>query len=140
MGLSYRYAWTRLLEMEKALGQPILRTRIGGKKGGGSKLTEAAVKILKDYDRIEKYLKRSLKEEESWEAVALKISARNRLKGIVESVEEDKITSKVKVRIRSPATITAVITKEAVKDLNIKPGDEVEAVIKATEVMIAKKD
>jgi molybdopterin-binding protein len=34
--------------------------------------------------------------------------------------------------------VTAIISKEAVEDLRIKVGDEVEAVIKATEVMIAK--
>jgi molybdate transport system regulatory protein len=38
----------------------------------------------------------------------------------------------------TPATITAVITKEATEELNIKVGDTVEAVVKATEVMVAK--
>jgi molybdopterin-binding protein len=37
-----------------------------------------------------------------------------------------------------PATITSVITKEAVEDLDLKVGDEVEVVIKSTEVMIRK--
>ena len=68
----------------------------------------------------------------------LKISARNRLKGKVLAVEKDKITAKVKVQIIAPATVTALISTEAVEDLDIKVGDEVEAVIKATEVMIAR--
>jgi molybdopterin-binding protein len=37
-----------------------------------------------------------------------------------------------------PAVVTAVITKEAVEDLDLKVGDDVEAIVKATEVMIAK--
>lgn len=68
----------------------------------------------------------------------MKISARNKLKGTVKSVEKGIITSKVAIEIVTPATITAVITKEAIEELNIKVGDSVEAVIKATGVMIAK--
>jgi molybdopterin-binding protein len=37
-----------------------------------------------------------------------------------------------------PVTVTAVITKDAVEDLDIKVGDEVEAIVKSTEVIIAK--
>ncbi len=69
----------------------------------------------------------------------MKISARNRLKGRVKQVVRGDITSMVKIEVTKPATITAVITKEAVEDLQIKEGDEVEAVIKSTEIMIAKE-
>jgi molybdate transport system regulatory protein len=68
----------------------------------------------------------------------MKISARNRLKGIVKKVEKDEVSAKIKIEIAVPTTITAVITREAVEDLDIRKGDTVEAVIKSTEVMIAK--
>ncbi len=73
------------------------------------------------------------------EMTALKLSARNKLKGKVESVEKGIITSKVKITISTPVTITAVITKEAVEELKLKKGDTVEAVVKATEVIVAKE-
>ncbi|MDH5462544.1 MAG: TOBE domain-containing protein [Candidatus Bathyarchaeota archaeon] len=41
--------------------------------------------------------------------------------------------------MKTPVTMTAIISKEAVEELDIKEGDNVEAVIKATEVMIAKE-
>ena len=69
----------------------------------------------------------------------MKLSARNRLKGIVKNVEKGAVTTSVKIEVKVPATITAVITKEAVEELDIKPGDVVEAIVKATEVMIAKE-
>ena len=47
-------------------------------------------------------------------------------------------TAKVKVEIKVPATITAVITKEAVEDLGLKVGDEVTAIVKSTEIIIGK--
>ena len=68
----------------------------------------------------------------------MKLSARNGLKGKVISVEKGIITAKVKIQIMVPAVVTSVITKEAVEDLDIKVGDEVEAIIKSTEVLIAK--
>ena len=68
----------------------------------------------------------------------MKLSARNQFKGKVIAVEKGVITAKVKVEVKVPVTITAVITKEAVEELDIKVGDEVEAIMKSTEVMIAK--
>ncbi len=68
----------------------------------------------------------------------MKISARNHLKGKVTAVEKDGIMALVKIKVTEPALITALVSREAVEDLKIKVGDEVEAVVKATEVMIAK--
>jgi len=79
-----------------------------------------------------------LSDEEYWEDVGLKISARNRLQGKVVSVEKEEVTAKIKVEIKTPAIITALISREAAEELGIKVGDKVEAVIKATEILIAK--
>ncbi|MDH5390650.1 MAG: TOBE domain-containing protein, partial [Candidatus Bathyarchaeota archaeon] len=49
------------------------------------------------------------------------------------------VTAKVKIKIDKPVVVTAIISKEAVEELDIKAGDNVEAVIKATEVMVAKE-
>jgi molybdopterin-binding protein len=68
----------------------------------------------------------------------LKISARNHLKGKVVAVQKGDVAAIVKVEIKGPATITALITRESTEELSIKVGDEAEAIIKATEVMIAK--
>ncbi|MBS7628377.1 TOBE domain-containing protein [Candidatus Bathyarchaeota archaeon] len=140
IGISYKHVWDKIAEMEKALGEPFLQTRRGGRMGGGgAELTGKAMTLIRNYDRIERYIGRIMKDKEHWEVIGLKISARNRLKGVVEDVQTGPVTSKVKVRITTPTTITAVITKEAVDELEIKPGEKVEAVIKATEVMIAKE-
>lgn len=68
----------------------------------------------------------------------MKISARNHLKGKVMSVQKNGIMALVKIKVTEPALVTALVSREAVEDLKIKVGDEVEAVIKATEVMIAR--
>jgi len=138
--VSYKYAWDQIAEMEGAMGIPVVRTRRGGKSGGGgAELTEAGRALLKHYQRVQTYVTRVLNDPESWEAIGLKLSARNRLRGIVKNVEKGAVTTSVKIEVKVPATITAVITKEAVEELDIKPGDVVEAIVKATEVMIAKE-
>lgn len=70
----------------------------------------------------------------------MKISARNILKGKVKSIEKGPITSIVKIEVESPSTITAIISKESVEDLDFKIDDEVFAIIKSTEVMLGKED
>lgn len=68
----------------------------------------------------------------------MKISARNCFRGTVESVEDGVVTSKVKIRLEAPISMTAVVTKEAVKELGLKPGNKAYAIVKATSVMIGK--
>jgi len=140
LGMSYRYVWSYLRKIEKTLGESVIETYRGGKSGGGgAKLTKLGKSLLEEYRRVEGYLGEVLFDEEYWEAVGLKISARNRLKGKVKAVEKGDVTAKVKIEITTPTLVTALISREAVEELDIKVGDEVEAVIKATEVMIAKQ-
>jgi len=139
LGMSYRYAWNYLQKIQKAIEAPIAITFRGGKAGGGgAKLTVLGQSLLEEYLRVEGYMSELLANQEHWELLGLKISARNQLKGKVFSIEKNQITAKVKVEIKVPVVITAVVTKEAIEGLGVKVGDEVKAVIKSTEVIIAK--
>ena len=71
--------------------------------------------------------------------LSMEISARNKIKGIVKEIKKGEVAALVRIEGSTPATITAVITKEAVEELDIKVGEEVTAVIKATEVMVSKE-
>lgn len=139
LGMSYRYVWSYLQKIENALDMPVVETHKGGKLGGGgAKLTALGLSVLKEYKRLEGYVGEILSTVEYGEVINLKISARNQFKGRVVAVEKDEIMAKVKVEVKMPTIVTALISREAVEDLDIKVGDEVEAVVKATEVMIAK--
>jgi molybdate transport system regulatory protein len=139
LGMSYRYAWNYLQKIQKTVEAPIVETFKGGKTGGGgAKLTPLGQSLLEEYQRVAGYMSEVLADQQYWEVLRLKISARNQLKGTVVSVEKGGITAKVKVEIKAPVVVTAVITKESVEELDVKVGDEVNAVIKSTEVMIAK--
>jgi molybdopterin-binding protein len=66
-----------------------------------------------------------------------KLSARNRLRGFVEEVRVDGLLAQVRLRI-GDQDLTAIITADAVRDLNLHRGDDAYAVIKSTEVMIGR--
>jgi molybdopterin-binding protein len=66
------------------------------------------------------------------------ISGRNQLRGIVEEVRSDGLLAQVRLRI-GEQRLTAIITRDAVEELKLKRGDEALAVIKSTEVMIARE-
>ncbi len=68
----------------------------------------------------------------------MKLSARNMLKGKVTQVTKGQTTAHVKIEIAPGAIVTASITNEAVDELQLKPGDAAYAVIKASDVMIAR--
>ena len=66
------------------------------------------------------------------------LSARNQLKGTVKSVKLGTVMAEVIVQV-GEFEIAAAITHESAEKMKLKVGDEVAAVIKATEVMIAKE-
>jgi molybdopterin-binding protein len=68
----------------------------------------------------------------------MKISARNQLKGRVIEVRKGQTTAHVRIDIGHGVIVTASITNEAVEDLALKPGDDVAAIIKASDVMVGK--
>ena len=139
LGMSYRYVWNYIQEIHGAMEEQIVETYKGGKSGGGgAKLTDLGKSLLGEYKQAEIYLDKVLSDPRILEVKGLKLSARNQLKGKVVSVEKGVITGKVKIEIKMPVTVTAVITKEAIEELDIKVGDEVTAIVKSTEIMIAK--
>jgi molybdopterin-binding protein len=68
---------------------------------------------------------------------AMRISARNQIKGTVAEVKKGATTAHVRVDIGNRVMMTSSITNEAVDDLGIKAGGKVTVVVKASDVMIA---
>ena len=66
----------------------------------------------------------------------MSLSARNRLGGTVHSVDTDGLMAEVEIELDGGQTVTAVITAGSVERLGVEEGTEVNAVVKATEVMV----
>jgi len=70
-------------------------------------------------------------------AAGVSISARNQLRGTVSGVLADGIMAEVHIRI-ADQELVAIITRDSAERLGLRPGVEVLAVIKSTEVMVAR--
>jgi molybdopterin-binding protein len=66
------------------------------------------------------------------------LSARNQLRGRVRSLRSDGLMIEVAMDL-APQEVIAVITKASAERLGLAPGVEAMAVIKATEIMVARK-
>ena len=65
------------------------------------------------------------------------LSARNQLSGKIKEIQLGDIMAHVVVKVGGN-TIESIITRNSAEELNLKKGDTVTAVVKATEVMIQK--
>ncbi len=66
-----------------------------------------------------------------------RLSARNRLTGVVRSVEVDGVMALVEIEA-GPYLITAAVTRDSVEELALAPGVEATATVKATSVMVER--
>jgi molybdopterin-binding protein len=67
----------------------------------------------------------------------VQLSARNQLKGTVRAVKLGTVMAEVVMDVGGQ-TLVAAITRVSAENLDLKPGDQATAVIKATEVIVAK--
>ncbi|MBC7800650.1 MAG: TOBE domain-containing protein [Gemmatimonadaceae bacterium] len=68
----------------------------------------------------------------------MKLSARNQIKGTVTAVMKGQTTGHVHIDIGNGVTVHSSITNEAIDDLALAVGDTAWAVVKASDVMVAK--
>jgi molybdopterin-binding protein len=64
------------------------------------------------------------------------ISARNRLHGIVTDVKTDGLMAQVEMVVTDPVRLVAVVTRDAVEEIGLKPGMATTALVKSTNVLI----
>ena len=103
--------------------------------GGHHRLSEAEVeRFLARKGGIRRRAPRSTRPP----TILASLSGRNQLRGVVEEVRTDGLMAQVRLRI-GDQTLTAIITRDAIDALRLRRGDEALAVIKSTEVMVAKE-
>lgn len=67
------------------------------------------------------------------------LSARNRFHGVVADVKVEGLLAQVELDVTEPARLVAVITRDSVEELALKPGMPATAVVKATSVMVERE-
>jgi molybdopterin-binding protein len=66
------------------------------------------------------------------------LSARNRFRGVVRSVTVEGLLAQVEIDVTEPARVVAVITRDSVEQLGLRPGQSATGVVKATSVMVER--
>jgi molybdopterin-binding protein len=66
------------------------------------------------------------------------LSARNRFAGTVSHVEVDGLMAQVEIIVTEPTRVVAIVTRDAVEELGLKPGMPATALVKSTSVMVEK--
>lgn len=67
------------------------------------------------------------------------VSARNRLRGIVRSVEIDGLLAQVEIELTGPGRVVAVITRDSAQALELRPGVAASALVKSTSVIVERE-
>jgi len=151
-GLSYKGAWDAVQALNNLFEKPLVVGHTGGAQGGATTVTAAGEAVIRAYRKVETELTLITGQLEqvlagadedinriTW-SLGMKTSARNALRGVVESVTPGAVNSEVSLRIASGVHIISVITKEAVEDLGLAAGVEAVALIKSSFVILAPGD
>ena len=110
------------------------RVRTTRTEGGHHRISDNEIDRLLARQQPEGRRRRAIADaDESLEG----LSARNRLHGFVDEVRIDGLLAQVRMRV-GDQSLTAVITADAVRALKLRRGDDALAIVKSTEVMIAR--
>jgi molybdopterin-binding protein len=66
------------------------------------------------------------------------LSARNRFRGVISAVRVEGFLAQVEIQVDEPAHVVAIVTRESVEELGLKPGLTATAVVKSTSVMVER--
>lgn len=145
--MSYKKAWEAIDSMNNLSSTPIVQTETGGKGGGGTNLTPYGENLLNTYETLKKEQIKFLQNLEKIADIdtgtlktigrlAMQISARNQINGIVEYINEDSVNAEVFLKLKSGYTIVSTITKGAISNLDLKVKDEATAIFKSNNVLL----
>jgi molybdate transport system regulatory protein len=163
LGISYMHAWSLVQTMNACFRRPLVLAARGGQKGGGTGLTEDGKAVLSLYretaaaalraavpgwDRLREHLMNPGESTATQFSVALSTaeddddlveqSIRNELPGIVKSIVSDKVMSEVIVET-DIGEMASIITTRSVEEMELKVGDKVAALVKATNMSVRRR-
>lgn len=148
-GLSYKAAWDAIDAMNNLAGKTLVATTVGGKGGGGTRLTAQGRELLATYHAVAQEQERFLAKINSdlgrakrslpvLGRLSMRTSARNQWSGTVRKIRQGAINDEIDIELPGGDRIAAVITRESTENLGVEVGREVIALVKASSVMIGR--
>ncbi|NNA51561.1 TOBE domain-containing protein [Pseudomonas lactis] len=136
-GLSYKAAWDAIDELNNLAQKPLVQRSVGGKGGGGAKLTQEGERVLRLYQRLQLLQAQILGSDEAASdfnllgRLMLRTSARNQLHGQVSAIESHGHNDMIRLQLAGGLHLDAQITHDSTLRLELQTGVEVVALIKA---------
>ena len=146
-GYSYRGAWLLLETAANLASAPLVESLVGGVGGGGTRLTPAAVALLQAWRELQTRHRDFLRTQEAWlldqpalagalKRMAMKTTARNQFPGTITELAAGPVTTEVTIRLAGGQEITATLTSNAARRMDLAVGKEAIALIKASAVVL----
>lgn len=147
VGLTYKGAWEMIERANNLSPNILVSTAIGGRLGGGSRLTPTGKSLLQLFLQLqqehhyflEQMNQRLLDNSDInflFKRLIMKASARNQFFGKVTDVTVGAINVTVTVGLKGGDNLVATVTKESAESLAIKVGSDVVALVKAPQVIV----
>ncbi|WNW12201.1 TOBE domain-containing protein [Pseudomonas sp. DTU_2021_1001937_2_SI_NGA_ILE_001] len=136
-GLSYKAAWDAIDELNNLSNHPLVERSVGGRGGGGAKLSPEGERVLRLYQRLQALQTQLLEAAEDGadlellSRLTLRTSARNQLLGHIKDIQRQGLNDLVSLELAGGGLIDAQITHDSSQRLELRPGAEVMALIKA---------
>ncbi|SEH44293.1 TOBE domain-containing protein [Magnetospirillum fulvum] len=147
VGISYKGAWEALNAVNNLLPRPAVAAQAGGRRGGGAIVTEDGLALIAAFHQMEEQLERvaalfsqggdTLDAPALLRRLGLRTTARNAFRCRVEEIRLGGVNAEIGLRLTEHATLTALITVESLRDLDIRLGQDVTALVTSSFVLLA---
>ena len=145
IGLSYKAAWDAVDAMNNQADAPLVLRATGGRRGGGTQLTDYGRKVLTLVRAIEQEYQQMLtllnernanfaEYQRLMRRFSLRTSARNQWVGRVVEVRLGLVHADVILELDASTRLTSAISAASAERLSLRPGVEICALVKAVAI------
>lgn len=145
-GISYKAAWDAIDELNNLAQTPLVERSVGGKGGGGARLSVAGERVLRLYQRLQALQSQVLDAAEDTEdlellgRLMLRTSARNQLHGNVIAIHSHGHNDLIQLQLPGGLSLNAHITHDSTQRLELAIGSPVVALVKAGWLQLTAAD
>lgn len=150
VGLSYKAAWDAIATMNNLAGRMLVERSVGGKGGGGARLTAQGLRLVETFRAVEienerfvARVNRRVRDHadlKSLGRMTMMTSARNHFAGKITRVVRGAVNDEVELKLPGGEKIVAIVTHESSDALGLRKGVEAVALIKASWIIVAVDD
>lgn len=147
-GLSYKGAWDVVQVLNNLFDAPLVEASPGGKFGGAAVVTPRGKGVIAAFRRVRGEIEATLAKLEGqfgaeassdlfW-SLGMRTSARNALRGEISHIAPGAVSAEVTLQVADGVTITAMLTRRSIEELDLAVGRPAIALIKASFIVLAR--